>query len=360
MKNIYLKVFILALVSLLILSACNSNQEGSSSIQENASEQENSNSQDNASEQENTSNQQNASNLEEIEIEVATMYATEHPIYHALLRADVSLQERTDGRIKLKLYPNGTYGDQQNSVKAVIMGSLDVFEAAPLTDYNPVVGALFGPYVFRDAEHWSKFKKSDVATDLLNETGEAMDVVFLSLHNTGFRHTLASKPAKTPEEFAGMKMRVVNVKPYPEAATVLNTEGVPLPIVEVYMALKTNVVDATENPVSQMYSMKFYEAQKNLILTGHMATPSSFIMSKKRWDSLSEDDRKLISEVFSAAGDYIDEESGKNEQQWIQKLEAEGVTVTNVDKEPFIMRTSLVLEKYPEWKELYDKIQAIK
>jgi tripartite ATP-independent transporter DctP family solute receptor len=301
-----------------------------------------------------------AASGKETVIEVAHMYSTDHPVHLSLAEAEKFLNEKTQGRIKLKIYPNGSYGDQKNAIQAVRLGTLDVFESAPLPEYYAPAGALFGPYLFRDYDHWDKFKKSDVATEILDKTGEGMGVKQLSLHQSGFRQTVMKKAVKTPNDFKGLKLRVVNLAPYPEVATILNAVGTPLPITDVYMALKTGVVDGTENPLAQIYSTKFYEVAKYLILTNHMITPSNFIMSKKKWDSFSVEDQKIVKQAFETASNFIDEQIKKQEQDYITKLEKEGMTVVKPDQDLFMKRTNLVLDKYPDWKPIYEKVQAIK
>lgn len=298
---------------------------------------------------------------EQIVIEIAHTYPTEHTLHQAILLADKTLQEKSGGRIKLKIYANGTYGDQMNSLQAVRMGNLDMFEMGPYADYYKPIAALFGPYLFRDYDHWDKFIKSDYAKELFAKFEQGAGVKVLAPHHAGFRNVVTkSKAAKTPDDFKGLKIRVVNQPPYPEAATVLNATGTPLAISEVYMALKTGVVDATENPLVQIYSTKFYEVTKNLILTQHMITPAIFMVSNKKWSSLSSDDKKIVEDAFNEAGKFNDSEIKKQESDLVKKLQDAGLTVIEPDKKLFMTRTSMVLDKYPDWKEIYQKIQDIK
>lgn len=295
-----------------------------------------------------------------IEIQVAHMFAESHPVHQGLAEGDKWLQEQTDGRIKMRFYMSGTYGEQQNSIQAVRMGQLDVFENGPLPEFYEPAGALFAPFAFRSYEHWDQFKKSDVAANLLKEAGEAMGMKILGFHQFGFRNAVTTeRPAKTPEEFQGLKMRMVNVVPYSEVATVLNTVGTPIPITDVYMSLKTGVVEGTENPLAQIYTENFHEVSKYLILTNHMLATSAYLLSEKFWDSLSPEDQKLVEAAFDYAGDRTDEIVKASEADYLQKLKDGGLTVIEPDREKFQARAPLVINKYPAWKEVFDAIQAI-
>lgn len=288
------------------------------------------------------------------------MFAEDHPIHKGLVEADKSIQQETNGRIKFKIYSNGTYGEQQNSIQAVRMGTLDAFEAGPMPEYFAPAGAVYAPYAFRDYDHWDKFKKSDVANELLAKVGEGMGVVQVGVHQFGFRSAITTDlEAKTPDDFKGFKLRVVNVVPYSEVATILNAVGTPIPITDVYIALKTGVVNGTENPLGQIYTMKFHEVAKKLILTEHMISPGSFILSNKFWDSLSDADKTIVKAAFEKAAELTDQLVKQTDADYLQKLKDEGVTVIIPDKSKFQERAKLVLDKNPEWKEYFDKIQAI-
>jgi TRAP-type C4-dicarboxylate transport system substrate-binding protein len=60
-------------------------------------------------------------------------------------------------------------------------------------------------------------------------------------------------------------------------------------------------VDGQENPVGLIESAKFYEVQKYLSLTQHAFTAMPVLMSKRTWDRLSEEERKVIREAAEEA-----------------------------------------------------------
>ncbi len=294
-------------------------------------------------------------------INVAHVFAIEHPVHQSLLDMDKWLQEQSGGRYKLKIYPATTYASQKNSVRAVVMGTLDVFIVVNPIDYYKPAGVLLAPYAFRDYAHWRKFKESDTYRDMLTKISEEMGTHQMSLFTFGFRHaTTKAKAAKSPADFAGLKLRVVNFPPYPEAATVLGASGVPLPLADLYMALATGVVDGEDNPYSQIFFLKFYEQQKYLIKTGHMLATDGWMMSKKLWNSLSKEDQDLMEAAFKRSADFIDDATVRDEKELETKLVGLGMEVVEVDKAPFMERAKDVMKKYPEWSELYDKIQAVK
>ena len=300
-----------------------------------------------------------SSSKPEITITVAHMFADGDPTTIAVEEGKAYIEEKSNGRITFNIYPNGTYGDQANSIQAVRMGTLDVFCSSFNSDYVPEAGAIQGPFLFRDYDHWETFKKSDYCKDLVSRIEKAAGYKIMGIGHFGFREVLSTESVSTVDDFSKLKMRVVNAEPYTQAAVILGATGTPIGIGDVYMSLQTNVVQATENPVSQLVSMKFYEVAKYLVLTDHMIAQQYWIASNKCYDGLSADDQKLLSETFDVIANRIEEIVEKNEQTNIKLMEDAGVTVITPDKQQFIDRLDLVFKTYPAWKEVYETIQAM-
>jgi tripartite ATP-independent transporter DctP family solute receptor len=291
---------------------------------------------------------------------IAHVFATNHPVHLALLEANKLLQEKSDGRLELTIFPNGTYANYNDAVQAVIMNQLDMAPLDSASEYLPKSGVLLGPYVFRNYGHWTNFKDSEVYAKLKEEISEAVGVKQLDHYNFGFRNMTGNKPLTKLEDFSRLKLRVVNFPPYNEIATIFNAVGTSLPIGDVYMGLQSGVVDAQENPLTQIVTMKFYEVQKYLMLTQHMLAVAGTIMSKSTWDSLSPADQQIITEVFRFEADYIDRMVRENEENLIKEVQSYGMTVIrDINIKPFQDRVQLVLQRNPAWVDLYNQIQAI-
>lgn len=296
-----------------------------------------------------------------IVIEVAHMYANEDSHHVAVEMANEFLKEKTNGRISFNIYPNGTYGDQANCIQAVRMNTLDVFHTSYNADYVKEASALQGPYLFRDYAHWHLFTESPIKEEINAKIEEAMGCHIVETNHFGFREVVSTVKATTPEEFAAVKMRVVNVSPYPEAAVILGATGTPLGIGDVYMSLQTNVVQATENPLSQIDSMKFAEVTKYLIKTDHMLATEYWIMSNECYDQFSAEDLALVLEAFAIMGDHIEKSNETAEEDFLNKFKTEnGLEIVEVDKQLFMDRLPEVYKTYPEWEAIYAQVQALK
>ena len=296
----------------------------------------------------------------EIVIDVAHMFAEGDPTYVAVEEGKAYIEELTNGRISLNIYPNGTYGEQANSIQAVRMGTLDVFCEAFNNNYVEKAGAIQGPFLFADYDAWDKFKQSDYCAELVGEIEEAAGYHIMGIGHFGFREFLGTTPCYTVEDFSKIKMRIVDSPAYAAVATVLGATGTAINITDVYMSLQTSVVQGTENPLGQLVSMKFYEVAKYLHMTNHMLAQQYWIVSDNCYSGLSAEDQAILTETFTFIADRIEEIVEQNEQAYIQTMEDAGVTViTDIDRQQFVDRLDLVFEQFPEWQEVYEAVQGL-
>lgn len=301
-------------------------------------------------------------NVETKALTVSHVFAENHPVHQAYLAASDELYEKTGGRYKLTIYPNGTYANYADSITACQMGTLDIGCLDSASDWLESGGVLFAPYCFESYDHWQKFKDSDLCTEMRNEISKAVGGIYqMNMYNFGFRNLTANKEIRTLEDFDGLTLRCVNFEPYSTLKDVFDVAITSIPIEDVYMSLQTGVADCEENPVTQIVTMKFYEVQDYLIMTKHMLACSSTIINQNLWDSLSDDDKAIFQEVFDNMGDKVDELTVENESALIDECVKNGMTlIDDVDTTPFQENAKAVVANYPAWEDWYNQIQEMK
>ena len=296
---------------------------------------------------------------EKIVIEITYGFSETEPTHVAFLAAQKDIEEKTNGRITFKLYPSNTYGTATYCIQAVRMGVLAAAGAGFTAEFYKPAGAIYGPYMFRDYDHFYKFLESDFARSLEASIENVAGYKILGNGHFGFRETIITTPAQTVEEFSKIKLRVSTAPPFEQAAVALGATGTPIPITDVYMSIQTGVVDGSENPTSQIIGMKFYEVAKYLILTDHMIASQYWAFSRKWWNDLSPDDQTLVSETFKDAQREIERLVLENIDADIQFMKDNGVTVIIPDKQQFMDRLPLTLEVYPEFASIYEEVGKI-
>jgi len=137
----------------------------------------------------------------------------------------------------------------------------------------------------------------------------------------------------------------------------------PMKLSEVFTALQTGVMDGQENPLTQIHSSKFQEVQKYLSLTGHVYTPAYLTASKKKWEALPADVRKILEDTAKETQSFVYATAQKLDDDLLGKMKAAGVKVNEVDKNAFVKASKPVYEEYGTEvkgaKELIDRALAL-
>jgi tripartite ATP-independent transporter DctP family solute receptor len=243
--------------------------------------------------------------------------AKEHPMGVGAQKFADLVAQKSGGKIKITLYPNGVLGGDPQNLAAVRGGVLDFTTMATglLSGLNKEFMIFDFPFQFKDFREAYALSDGPVGTRLLGKLAD-QGIIGLGIWDLGFRHITNSRHAITkPEDIAGLKLRVIASPIYIETFKALGANPVPMTFGEVYVAIETKTIDGQDNPVGVIESAKFAEVQKFLSLTRHFYTGMPVLMSKKTWDSMSSTERTIIREAS--------DEAKAEERKILQAQEAE-------------------------------------
>jgi C4-dicarboxylate-binding protein DctP len=235
-------------------------------------------------------------------------------------------EERTKGKVKVEVYPNSMLYKDKEELEALQLGSVQMLAPVP-GKFGPVglpeFEAFDLPYLFPDIDAVHKVCNGPVGTGLLKKL-EAKGLVGLAFWDNGFRVMSANKPIHVPSDVKGLKMRINSSKV--NAAIMKALGGIPQTVAfsEVYLALDSGVVDGTEGPLSNLYTQKQYEVQKQVTLTYHTISNYVVVTNKKFWDGLPPDIRTILEGAMKDASKLNDEVAAKDEAQAIAGIKASG------------------------------------
>ena len=222
-----------------------------------------------------------------------------------------------------------------------------------MPDYN----AVTGPMLYQSFEEYLRMVKTPLVQDL-NAQALEKGIKVLSLDWLfGFRNIEAKKAIKTPEDMKGLKLRVPTSQLYTFTIEAMGGNPVAMPYPDTYAALQQGVIDGLEGSILSFYGTKQYENVKEYSLTRHLLGVSAVCISKKCWDSLTDEERTIIQEEFDKGAEDNLTETEKLEDEYAQKLKDNGVTFHEVDAEAFNKAVAPVYDKFPKWTPgIYDKI----
>lgn len=258
------------------------------------------------------------------------------------------VNEKTGGKVTVKVYPAETLGSNKELADACSAGDIDFYISATAQytqRYEPfsIVDAF---YMFRDIDHFFKFYQSDVYQGLVEGLAEKCNVHILTPIYYGARQmTTKSKPLNTPEDFVGLKIRAAN-EPLPIAAIeALGGTPTPIPYNETYLALQQGVVDGQENPPMSIQTMKFYEVQGFMNMTEHQYQMLSIFLSGDTKGSLDEATLKAIQEAADEAAEAHNKEAIAAETEIVKEL-GKSIELINSDKAAFAEKVAPMYDKF--------------
>lgn len=267
----------------------------------------------------------------------AHVYETSEPFHTESVWASKEIEKRTEGRYKIDVFPASQLGKEVDINQGLKLGTVDMIisgSSFAARDYKPI-GVTYFPYIFRSPEHLIAYTKSDVFKRLAKGYEDKSGNVIAAVSYYGTRHTTANKPIATCADLAGVKMRVPDVPAYLAMPRACGANTTPIAFAEVYLALQNGTVDAQENPLTTIEAKKFFEVQKNIVLTGHIVDHLNTVISKSRWTSLSEQDKKIFVDVMQEAATRTTKIIEERENKLVDDFKSRGLTVTEVDKADF-------------------------
>ncbi|NRF71608.1 TRAP transporter substrate-binding protein [Aquincola sp. S2] len=232
-------------------------------------------------------------------IKFANQNAKGHPVVLGMEKFAEIVEAKSGGKLKVNVFPGGALGSDQANVSALQGGTLEMASmnsgifASIVKDFE----IYDFPFLFATP------KEADAVVDgpfgsSLHKKLEDRGIVGLAYYELGFRQITNSKrPITKVEDVAGLKLRVIPNPINVDWVSALGANPTPLPFPELYAALEQKAVDGQENPVATINGAKLYEVQKYMTLTNHQYNPQSVVISKKFWDTLSADEKKLVQDA---------------------------------------------------------------
>ena len=282
------------------------------------------------------------------ELRWAHVYDPNDTFHQWALWVAEKIEERTEGRYTIEVFPASSLGPEADIVEGLSLGTVDIIytgAAFMANTYGPI-GIAEAPFVFRDYEHWKAFSTSELFDSLADGYQDASGGhKIASVTYFGARNVTSNRPINTPEDMAGLKIRVPNAPLYLLFTEAVGANAAPIAFAEVYLALQQGVVDAQENPMPFIRSMKFYEVQDYINVTQHIFNSAGTIIGAALWDSLSEIDKQIFVEVMRTAAARNSDEVNQLEAELVPWFQDQGIVVNqDVDRAAFMdaVRPSLL------------------
>ena len=311
-----------------------------------------------------------AADIEERTIKYAVIYDLAHPQGLGAQKFADLVGQRSGGKIKVKLYPSGTLGGEVAVISSIQGGIIEMSAMATsqLVGLDKDFAALDLPFLFRDEKEVDAVVDAPIGRKFLDKLPEK-GLIGLAWFEHGFRNlTNSRRPVTKLEDIQGLKIRVEQNPVAIDTFKALGANAVPMPFPELYTALETGAVEGQENPYSAIESSKLYEVQEYLSVTKHKYTPLILLLSKKFWDRLSDDEKKILQDAANEAAVYQRKVNRELNEKFLQSLKS-AMQVSEIsapEMDRLRAKVQPVVDKYTQQvneslvKELYAEIEKFR
>lgn len=260
------------------------------------------------------------------------------------------IEEKTDGKYKIEIYPAGVLGKDRELAEGLQFGTLDlgIVTTSPMGNFVPEIQTLDLPFLFDGWDHVEKFVASPLAEELYSES-EKSKIVTLSLITRGARSvTNSKKPIKTAADLKGLKIRVIESPIYVDTFTELGASPQAMSWGEVFTALQQGTINGHENAINTIHDERVYEVQKYVSLTEHIFAFFGVHASQNFWNNLSAEDQQIFKETAIEVSNEINALQRVEEEEYKQKLIDKGMEINEIDRAPLKDAVQSVYDKFSE------------
>jgi len=272
-----------------------------------------------------------------VELKLGHFGPENHPATIAAAQFAENVEKRTNGEIKIVVYPNNALGSPPEVLEQVIMGVIDMSLSGQdqIAKHVKLFDSVAIPFSMQGYEHADRILDGPFKEWAAPEL-EKIGLVYINSWEWGFRQITNSKrPILSPDDVKGLKIRTPPAMAYQAAMEALGANVLTIAFGELVMAMRQGVVDGQENPIGVIYDLKLYESQKYISIVNYLYSSMTHVVSKKVFDSLTEDQRKIIVEESDKARLLMRELVRKQEQEQIADMRAKGIRIDEPDLAAF-------------------------
>lgn len=259
------------------------------------------------------------------------------------------VEERSDGTLEIQIFPASQLGNEKDMLEGLTMGTLDMgaIVGGPYGYLQPDYEVLSLVYLFRNIDEVERALSSDVAKELEDKLLENKGVrIIHPFWYYGTRHLTSNKHITSSDDLKGLKVRVPEVPIQKEGISAMGGQATPVDFGELYMALKTGIVEAQENPYSTIKTSNFDQVQKYLINTNHIISAFMLSINEKKFQELTPEQQDILVEVAEEVSTFNNELAIREETETLEELKDRGMEVIEPDIESFVEAVKPLHEFY--------------
>lgn len=261
------------------------------------------------------------------------------------------VEERSDGKVNVDLYPNASLGDERTLLEGMQIGTVDmgVITNGPVANFLEEMAVFELPFLFPSPEAAYEVLDGEIGQELLDRLSE-VNLKGLAYAERGFRNlTNSERPVEQPSDMDGLRIRVMENPVYVDTFRELGANAIPMAWTEALTAMQQGTIDGQENPVNVIHSFKLYETQDHMTLSRHTYAPALFVMGMSVWNELPEAAQGVIAQAAQEAAEHERRMNADMQAEQLAELRDAGMQIVEEpDLAAFQEAVAPVYEAYGE------------
>lgn len=248
-------------------------------------------------------------------------------------------QEAVSDSFDMEIYYGGNLFKQTTEIVAIQRGNLEMGNVAPqdIANQIPAFSILTSAYLFRDAGHLQTFFDSEAGAEMKATAEEQLGIHILGPTYFGTRQVGLNldKEVMTPEDLAGVKLRMPGGDSWQFLGQALGANPTPMAYAEVYTGLQTGTIDGQDNPLPNVENMKFYEVMKEIVMTSHLVGYDLLVVSNEIWQGMGPVEQEAFQSAADEAIAWSNAQHLAREVELIAFMEENGLRIVTPDVDAF-------------------------
>lgn len=273
-----------------------------------------------------------SSQSKDVVVKVGTVAPSGTPWSDELYGIKKRVEKESNKAIKFKVYLGGQLGGENEILQGIIRGRIQGggLTATALAAAVPELDLIEIPYLFESS------KQADCVLDNhlqepFRQLFAAKGLVFVTWAENGWRNIgTKNKPIRTPADLRGVKLRAQESKVHLAYWKNIGASPVPIAVPEVLPALQTGVVEGFDQTALMTLAAEWQTAIKYYTITEHIYQPAAIVYSKAFFDSLPEDQKKILMGNGNGMAPQARRAVRRLSNQLIKGLEANNVQITRL------------------------------
>jgi len=268
----------------------------------------------------------------QIVLKATTPFQEGHILAEAMKQFKEKLETATNKTIVVELQIGVVSEEEANNQCAQGLVDLQFTGGRPVEVFAPEYFFVNAPFVIKDYEHFLRVWNGPIGERAKALIAEKGNMICLGTVYRGYRQMTASKPIYGPSDIKDLKLRLPVVPTWIKIWEAIGAKAVPVPLTELYQALKEGRAEASEGDVTQISSFKLYEVQTCLIITNHQCGVGWITMNKTAYERLTSEERQLVHRIMDEVCTWATEKLKASEGDIIRFLQDNGMKVIKLDE----------------------------